>query len=108
METQMHAFENLGYGQLKKRYGVNYINIWQRPFEEVDLGDDVVVKFNTDIKEMIAVKGCPPKPEAVCEALHKAGIDVDPAIFENLDTLPGIFLKRYEGRPEFDESFFKI
>ena len=53
---------------------------------------------------MIAIKGCPPKPEAVCEALHKAGIDVDPAIFENLDTLPGLFLKRYEGRPEFDES----
>jgi len=65
-------------------------------------------KNNSDIKEMIAIKGCPPKPEAVCEALHKAGIDVDPAIFENLDTLPGIFLKRYEGKPEFDESFFKI
>ena len=30
------------------------------------------------------------------------------AIFENLDTLPGKFLKRYKGRPEFDESFFKI
>jgi uncharacterized protein (DUF362 family) len=49
METQIHAFENLGYGELNKRYGVNYINIWERPFEEVDLGDDVVVKFNTDI-----------------------------------------------------------
>ncbi len=65
-------------------------------------------KNNPDIKEMIAIKGCPPKPEAVYEALHKAGIDVDSAIFENLDTLPGLFLKRYEGRPEFDESFFKI
>jgi uncharacterized protein (DUF362 family) len=65
-------------------------------------------KNNPDIKEMIAVKGCPPKPEAVCEALHKAGINVDPAVFENMDTVPGIFLKRYEGKPEFDESFFKI
>jgi uncharacterized protein (DUF362 family) len=65
-------------------------------------------KNNPVIKEMIAIKGCPPKPEAVCEALHKAGIDVDPAIFKNLDTLPGFFLKRYEGKPEFDESFFKI
>ena len=26
---------------------------------------------------MIAIKGCPPKPEAVYEALHKAGIEVD-------------------------------
>ena len=49
METQIHAFESLGYGELKKRYGVNYLNIWQRPFEEVDLGDDIVVKFNTDM-----------------------------------------------------------
>jgi len=49
METQIHAFENLGYGELRKRYGVNSINIWERPFEEVDLGDGVVVKFNTDI-----------------------------------------------------------
>jgi Ni,Fe-hydrogenase III small subunit len=65
-------------------------------------------KNNPVIKEMIAIKGCPPKPEAVCEALHKAGIDVDPAIFKNLDTLPGFFLKRYEGKPEFDESFFKV
>ena len=39
----------LGYGELKKRYGVKYINIWERPFEKVDLGDGVEVKFNTDI-----------------------------------------------------------
>ncbi len=49
METQAHAFESLGYGALKKRYGVKPINIWQRPFEKVDLGDGVEVKFNSDI-----------------------------------------------------------
>jgi len=65
-------------------------------------------KNNPDIKEMIAIKGCPPKPEAVCEALHKAGIEVDPATFENMDKVPGIFMKRYKGKAEFDESFFKI
>jgi hypothetical protein len=65
-------------------------------------------KDNPDIQEMIAVKGCPPKPEKVCEALQKAGIDVDPSIFENIDLIPGKFLKRYEGKPEFDESFFKV
>ncbi len=65
-------------------------------------------KNNPHIKEMIAVKGCPPKPEAVCEALHKAGIEVDPATFENMDKVPGIFMKRYKGKPEFDEAFFKI
>jgi coenzyme F420-reducing hydrogenase gamma subunit len=65
-------------------------------------------KDNPDITEMIAVKGCPPKPEAVYRALRKAGIDADRTIFENLDTIPGKFLKRYKDRPEFDESFFSI
>ena len=65
-------------------------------------------KNNPAIKEMIAIKGCPPKPETVSDALHKAGIEVDPTIFENLDKVPGFFLKRYEGKPEFDESFFKV
>jgi uncharacterized protein (DUF362 family) len=65
-------------------------------------------KENPDIREMIAVKGCPPKPEKIYEALQKAGIDVNPSIFDNLDLLPGKFLKRYEGKPEFDESFFKV
>jgi uncharacterized protein (DUF362 family) len=65
-------------------------------------------KDHPDIQEMIAVKGCPPKPDKVAEALQKAGIDVDPSIFENMDLIPGKFLKRYEGKPEFDESFYKI
>jgi len=65
-------------------------------------------KDNPDIKEMIAVKGCPPKPEAVYQALQKAGIEADRTIFDNLDTIPGKFLKRYKDRPEFDDSFFSI
>ncbi|MBT8370489.1 MAG: DUF362 domain-containing protein, partial [Deltaproteobacteria bacterium] len=65
-------------------------------------------KNNPDIKEMIAIKGCPPKPQTVCKALQEAGIDVDRKIFDNLDILPGKFLKRYKDRPEFDESFFEI
>jgi len=65
-------------------------------------------KENPEIREMIAIKGCPPKPENIYKALTKAGIEVDPAIFENMDSIPGKFLKRYEGKPEFDESFFRI
>jgi uncharacterized protein (DUF362 family) len=65
-------------------------------------------KDNPDIQEMIAIKGCPPKPQKVYEALQKAGIEVDPAIFDNLDMIPGKFLKRYKDKPEFDESFFEI
>jgi uncharacterized protein (DUF362 family) len=49
MQTQMHAFENLGYSVLKQRYGVNFLNTWERPFKKIDLGDDIVLKFNVDI-----------------------------------------------------------
>ena len=65
-------------------------------------------KDNPDIQEMIPVKGCPPKPEEIVNALHRAGIPVDPVLFEKADELPGFFMSRYKGRPEFDESFFRI
>ena len=35
-------------------------------------------------------------------------IEVGRIIFENLDLIPGKFLKRYQDRSEFDESFFSI
>ncbi|MBW2200107.1 MAG: DUF362 domain-containing protein [Deltaproteobacteria bacterium] len=65
-------------------------------------------KNNPDIQEMIAIKGCPPKPQSMFKALHQAGINADPALFENIDQLPGFFMSRYEGKPEFDEKFFMI
>ncbi len=63
---------------------------------------------NPDILEPIAITGCPPKPKDIAGALVKAGIATDPAFFDNLDVLPGKFLRRYEGKPEFDESFFTV
>ncbi len=65
-------------------------------------------KGNADIKEMIAVKGCPPDLKGALKALHQAGIDVSPTFFENMDMAAGFFLKRYEGKPEFEDSFFKV
>jgi uncharacterized protein (DUF362 family) len=61
-----------------------------------------------DIQEMIAVKGCPPAPDAVAQALCQAGIEVNPAIFEHIEMAPAFFMGRYEGKPEFDESLFRI
>jgi len=61
-----------------------------------------------DIQEMIPVKGCPPSPKAVVKAFHKAGIKIDPAIFENIDKAPGFFMGKYKGKPEFEESFFAV
>ncbi len=65
-------------------------------------------KDNPDIKHMIAVKTCPPAPEAVVDALHQAGIEVDPAILAGREKIVALYMKRYEGKPEFDESLFRI
>ena len=64
-------------------------------------------KENPDINEMIAIKGCPPKPAEIVKALHKAGIEADPGLFENIDQLPGFFMAKYADKPEFDEAFFR-
>jgi hypothetical protein len=42
------------------------------------------------------------------KAFHEAGIQLDPAVFDNMDLAPTYFLKRYEGKPEFDDSFFAV
>jgi uncharacterized protein (DUF362 family) len=61
-----------------------------------------------DIQEMIPVAGCPPSPKAVVKAFHQAGIEVNPTIFKYVDKAPGFFMGRYEGKPEFEEAFFRI
>ena len=65
-------------------------------------------KDNPDIQELIAVKGCPPSPSSMLKALHQAGIDADPGLFENMEQLPAFFFSRYKDKPEFDESFFQV
>lgn len=65
-------------------------------------------KDNPDIQEMIPVKGCPPKPRDMLNALHQAGIEADPGLFENIDKMPGFFMSRFEGKPEYDEAFFRV
>jgi uncharacterized protein (DUF362 family) len=65
-------------------------------------------KDHPDIQEMIPVKGCPPSPKVIVKALHRAGIEVDPVIFDNMDKAPGFYMGKYEGKPEFEESFFTV
>ena len=65
-------------------------------------------KNHPDIREMIAVKGCPPDPDDILRALHQTGIDADPNLFRQVDQLPGFFMAYYNDRPEFDEGFFRL
>jgi uncharacterized protein (DUF362 family) len=64
-------------------------------------------KDHPAIREMIAVKGCPPRPKDLLGALRKAGIEADPGWFEKMDRLPGHFMARYADRPEFEEGHFR-
>jgi hypothetical protein len=52
METQLHAFKSLGYAELEKRYGVKYINIWERPFEKV--GRSLMNHFSLSVNDVTA------------------------------------------------------
>jgi uncharacterized protein (DUF362 family) len=49
-EQASHAYQRLGYRKLAQRYGVKTLNVFERPFESVDLGDGVVLNFNTDAR----------------------------------------------------------
>ncbi len=64
-------------------------------------------KDHPAIREMIAVKGCPPEPKDLLSALRKAGIEADPGWFEKMDQLPGLFMARFADRPEFEEAHFR-
>ena len=65
-------------------------------------------KDHPDIQKMFAARGCPPEPEDIVGALNEAGIAADSALFAQAEKLPGFFMSRYEGNPDFDQSFFQI
>lgn len=65
-------------------------------------------KDHPNIQKVFAARGCPPDSDEIVKALHEAGIEVEPALFSQIDNLPGFFMSRYEDNPEFDESFFQV
>lgn len=65
-------------------------------------------KDNPDIKNAIMVPGCPPDPLEAGKALQRAGIDVNMAIFENIEPGLGFLMQKYTDKPEFEESFYTL
>lgn len=65
-------------------------------------------KENPCIKEMIAVKGCPPRMKEIADALHLAGIPVERSFLEEPNRFPAMMLSRFQGQTEFDEGFYQI
>ena len=65
-------------------------------------------KNNPDIKNPLPVPGCPPKIDRLIANLKKAGIQVNQDIFDNYDSSPGYFMRRYKGKPEFSHKFYRF
>jgi len=65
-------------------------------------------KDNPDVREAIPIRGCPPRIDDIVRALHRAGIEVSPEFFQNLDRMPGFLLQRYAGKPEYDPAFHRV
>jgi len=47
-ENALDAWERLGYNKLNEKYGVKAINLFERPYERIDLGTGFTTKFSSD------------------------------------------------------------
>ncbi|MGA8833653.1 MAG: DUF362 domain-containing protein [Desulfomonilaceae bacterium] len=65
-------------------------------------------KGNSELKDAIFIKTCPPSPEKILEALKLSGVEIIPEILMNLDKFPAMFMKKYADKPDFEESFYRI
>ena len=65
-------------------------------------------KDNPVLNEILPIRGCPPRMDETVEVMHRAGIKVEPAIFQNVENGLAFFMSKYQNKPEFDESFFTI
>ncbi len=63
-----------------------------------------------NINELVPIRGCPPSMEDVKNAFETCGIKVNPLMFQEGGTDAGgiIFLQKYKGKSEFEESFYKL
>jgi len=49
-----------------------------------------------------------PLPSQITKALHQAGIQAIPSHIENFAIASAMQMQKYEGKPEFDKTFFQI
>jgi uncharacterized protein (DUF362 family) len=67
-------------------------------------------KDHPNINELVPIRGCPPSMEDIKNAFEICGIKVNPLMFQegNSDVGGIIFLQKYKGKSEFEESFYKL
>ena len=63
-----------------------------------------------NIQELVPIRGCPPSMEDIKNAFKICGIKVNPLIFNEENSEAGgiIFLQKYKGKSEFEESFYQL
>ena len=62
---------------------------------------------NPLINHCVEINGCPPSKEDMVQAYAELGIELPDDFMERMAKYPELFLKRYENRPGFDESFYR-
>ena len=63
---------------------------------------------NPLIRHCVPIRGCPPSVRGLLEAYKLVGIELPDEAGEWIKTIPEVLMMRYAGRPEFDESFYRI
>ena len=69
------------------------------------------VKLNGNspmINHCVKIDGCPPKKEDFIRAYATLGIELPDNPTEWMTTVFGFFMGKYAGKPEFDETFYKV
>ena len=60
------------------------------------------------INHCVKIKGCPPSRRDLIEAYRQLGIELPDNFIESMAKVSETFYKKYLGKPEFDESFYRI
>jgi hypothetical protein len=62
---------------------------------------------NPAIDHCVRIRGCPPSRTGLVEAYAELGIELPDDFLEWMRTNSETHLKRYAGKPEFDDSFYR-
>jgi len=114
-ETPYDRVEVLSGKIMEPTPGMNYTVLFGKC--QVDKNEN-----HPDIKEAILIKGCPPQMQLMSKGLAKMGINMPEGAMgagrpSRRDQaagpppgggIPHPYMSRYEGNPEFEESFFRV
>jgi hypothetical protein len=63
---------------------------------------------NARIRHCVKIRGCPPSRTGLVKAYSELGIELPEDFLERMERNAETFMKRYAGKPEFDQSFYEV